>query len=192
MRLIVGLGNPDEKYLRTRHNIGFHAVEKVAEYFKASGWKKQKDGLVADFLYNGQKVLLFKPMKYMNLSGRALRSILDFYQIDMTDVLVLCDDVYLAPGVLRIRQGGGNGGHNGIKSIEDHLASSSFARIRVGVGVYDQDPQTRENQPALEKYVLEKISDSEHKKVEAVLDKAMPELVNWLEQGKVQEVTVYC
>ena len=192
MRLIVGLGNPDEKYLRTRHNIGFYGVEKLAEYLSANNWKKQKDGLAAEVLVNGQKNLLYKPMLYMNLSGKSLRSIADYYHIEVADILVMCDDVYLAPGVARIRGGGGNGGHNGLKSIEEHLKSSSYARLRIGVGVYDQEPSTRENQPRLEKYVLEKISVQDLEKIDQVIDKAVPELVNWLEQGTVEDKTLHC
>ena len=132
--LIVGLGNPGEKYENTRHNVGFQVVDTLAERQNAPIQKLKFKALTNLLTISGEKVLVMKPVTYMNLSGEAVRPAADFYKIPPERVLVISDDTALAAGRLRIRQKGSAGGHNGLKSIIQHLGSDQFPRIRVGVG----------------------------------------------------------
>ena len=132
--LIVGLGNPGEKYENTRHNVGFQVVDTLAERQNAPIQKLKFKALTNLLTISWEKVLVMKPVTYMNLSGEAVRPAADFYKIPPERVLVISDDTALAAGRLRIRQKGSAGGHNGLKSIIQHLGSDQFPRIRVGVG----------------------------------------------------------
>ena len=132
--LIVGLGNPGEKYENTRHNVGFQVVDTLAERQNAPIQKLKFKALTNQFTISGEKVLVMKPVTYMNLSGEAVRPAADFYKIPPDHVLVISDDTALAVGRLRIRKGGSAGGHNGLKSIIQHLGTDQFPRLRVGVG----------------------------------------------------------
>lgn len=132
--LIVGLGNPDKKYLNTRHNAGFIAVDAIAKELGVSIDRKKFDALVADTELGGERVLLMKPQTYMNLSGVAVEKAASFYKIPPEHVIVLFDDISLEPGKVRIRRKGNHGGHNGIRSIVDYLQSDAFPRVKIGVG----------------------------------------------------------
>ncbi len=132
--LVVGLGNPDKKYLRTRHNAGFIAVDEIADSLGVSVDKKKFDALVADVTLGGERVLLMKPQTYMNLSGVAVEKAASFYKIPPENVIVLFDDISLDVGRVRIRRKGSHGGHNGIRSIVDYLQSENFPRVKIGVG----------------------------------------------------------
>ncbi len=134
MYLIAGLGNPEAKYDKTRHNIGFRLVEALADRHGISIDNKQHKGLIGKGTINGQKVILVKPLTYMNLSGECIRAAADYYKIDIEDVIILFDDISLDVGKLRIRKKGSAGGHNGIKSIIAHLGSDNFPRLKFGVG----------------------------------------------------------
>lgn len=131
--LLVGLGNPGEKYEYTRHNVGWMVADEVAERCNAP-IQRLKFKALTNVLTIGEKVLIMKPVTYMNLSGEAVRPAADFYRIAPDHVLVVSDDVALPPGRLRIRRGGSAGGHNGLKNIIQHLGTDQFPRIRVGVG----------------------------------------------------------
>ena len=132
--LIVGLGNPGEKYENTRHNVGFQVVDTLAERQNAPIQKLKFKALTNLLTISGEKVLVMKPVTYMNLSGEAVRPASDFYKLPPERILVISDDVALAAGRLRIRAKGSAGGHNGLKSIIQHLGTDQFPRIRVGVG----------------------------------------------------------
>ena len=132
--LIVGLGNPGEKYENTRHNVGFQVVDTLAERQNAPIQKLKFKALTNLLTISGEKVLVMKPVTYMNLSGEAVRPAADFYKLPPERILVISDDVALAAGRLRIRAKGSAGGHNGLKSIIQHLGTDQFPRIRVGVG----------------------------------------------------------
>lgn len=135
MYIIVGLGNPTGKYKGTRHNIGFEVIDLLAGRHSISMDTGKHKSLLGKGVINGHKVLLVKPMTFMNLSGEAIRSLVDYYKIDVeSQLLVIFDDISLEPGVLRVRQKGSAGGHNGIKSIIAHLGTQNFPRIKVGVG----------------------------------------------------------
>jgi peptidyl-tRNA hydrolase, PTH1 family len=134
-RLIVGLGNPGAKYDRTRHNIGFDLIDKLAKRWQIPvSDQKRFQGLVGEGWVNRQKIVLLKPQTFMNLSGQSVRSVLDWYKLAPTEVLVLYDDLDLPLGKLRIRLSGSAGGHNGMKSIISHLGTPTFPRLRMGIG----------------------------------------------------------
>lgn len=134
MKCIVGLGNPGKKYDKTRHNAGFMVLDEWAERNNWSFSQKKFNGLYTMERIDGEKVVLLKPQTYMNLSGESLRPLMDYYDLDVEDILVIYDDLDLPPGKIRLRKKGGHGGHNGIRSIIDHLGTKEFKRLRVGVG----------------------------------------------------------
>ena len=134
MFLIVGLGNPGKEYEDTRHNIGFKVVDNIAKKYNIEINRQKFKGTYGEGFIEGEKVILLKPSTYMNLSGESVREVVNFYNIDNDDILVIYDDISLEIGSLRIREKGSAGGHNGIKSIIAHLSSEVFSRIKVGVG----------------------------------------------------------
>lgn len=132
--LIVGLGNPGEKYENTRHNVGFQVVDELAERQNAPVQKLKFKALTNLLTISGERVLVMKPVTYMNLSGEAVRPAMDFYKIPADHVLVIYDDVSLPVGKIRVRPSGSAGGHNGIKNIIAHLGTQDFPRIKIGTG----------------------------------------------------------
>lgn len=135
MYIIAGLGNPGSKYAHTRHNAGFESIERLADKYRIDISTKKFQALCGSGVIEGQKVLLLKPQTYMNLSGESLRAACDFYKIDPEEeLIVLYDDISLEPGQLRIRKKGSAGGHNGMKSIIQHLGTQIFKRVKIGVG----------------------------------------------------------
>lgn len=135
MFIIAGLGNPDEKYQGTRHNVGFDVVDRLAEKYQIAVDTKKHRALIGKGVIEGQKVLLVKPQTYMNLSGESIRSLVEYYKIDPEEeLLVIYDDISLEVGQLRIRRKGSAGGHNGIKNMIAQLGTDTFQRIKVGVG----------------------------------------------------------
>lgn len=135
MYLIVGLGNPTKKYEHTRHNIGFDVIDHLADQYNISMNTKKFKGICGTGTIEGMKVLLLKPQTFMNLSGISVREAAGYYKLDFTqELIVIYDDIDLAPGNLRIRKKGSAGGHNGIKDIIAHLGTQEFLRIRVGAG----------------------------------------------------------
>ena len=134
MFLIVGLGNPGKEYEDTRHNIGFKVVDNIAKEYNIEINRQKFKGTYGEGFIDGEKVMLLKPTTYMNLSGESVREVMEFYNLDNKDILVIYDDISLEVGTLRIREKGSAGGHNGIKSIIAHLGSDVFSRIKVGVG----------------------------------------------------------
>lgn len=135
MYIIVGLGNPERKYAGTRHNIGFSAITALCDAYNISLDLKKHKALCGRGYIEGQKVLLAEPQTYMNLSGESIHELVDYYKIDPeSELIVIYDDINLAPGKLRIREKGSAGGHNGIKNIIAHLGTQNFNRIRIGVG----------------------------------------------------------
>ena len=135
MYLIVGLGNPTAKYEKTRHNAGFDVIDAIADKYGIELNLRKGKAFCGTGYIEGQKVMLAKPQTYMNLSGESIRELVDFYKIDETsELIIIYDDISLNPGQLRIRLKGSAGGHNGIKSIIQHLGCQEFLRIKVGVG----------------------------------------------------------
>ena len=134
MVLIIGLGNPGSKYAGTRHNIGFSAVTALADAYGIDMKTKECKGVTGTGVIEGVKVKLVQPQTFMNLSGECVRALTDFYKVPLEDILVICDEISLPPGKIRIRPKGSAGGHNGMKSIIAQLGTSVFPRLRIGVG----------------------------------------------------------
>ena len=166
MKLIIGLGNPGPRYVFTRHNVGFLYVDRIVERFK---FKKEKNTKLYESFsgeFEGEKVILAKPMTFMNLSGVAVRDLLVSYSLNPEDLLIVYDDIWLDLGKLRIRKKGSAGGHNGLKSIIGSINTEIFERIRIGVGPL-------ENGEDLIEYVLGEFSDEELKIIWKVIDKSV-------------------
>lgn len=155
MYLIVGLGNPGSQYSMTRHNIGFHVIDYIADQQQVKLNKLKFKGLYGEGRIGAEKVYLLKPQTYMNLSGESVREFCDFYKLPPENIIVIYDDVSLKPGQLRIRPKGSDGGHNGIKSIIYQLRTDVFPRIKIGVGA----PPNKEYD--LADYVLGKFQKDE-------------------------------
>lgn len=132
MKLIVGLGNPDKEYLNTFHNLGFMSVDKAADKLNVEFSKQKCRALIAETKIGMEKVILAKPLTYMNLSGESVRELISFYKIDISDLLVIYDDYDLKKGVIRIRKEGSAGTHNGMRNIVKELSSEKFKRVRIG------------------------------------------------------------
>lgn len=130
MKLVIGLGNPGKEYDSTRHNVGFMCVD---NYVNNNEWKEKFNALYQQIIINGEKVLFVKPLTYMNLSGQAVRSFVDYFKINMADILVIQDDLDLELGKIKIKINSSAGGHNGIKSIINELGTDSFARLKIGI-----------------------------------------------------------
>lgn len=133
MKLFVGLGNPGAKYAGNRHNIGFMALDRIAADHGFSPWKKGFQGQTCEGRLGGEKVVLLKPETFMNLSGQSVQAAVTFYKLQLADVTVFHDELDLAPGKLRVKQGGGHAGHNGLRSIHQHLGEA-YGRVRLGIG----------------------------------------------------------
>jgi PTH1 family peptidyl-tRNA hydrolase len=175
--LIVGLGNPGADYARTRHNVGFLVVERLAERWKAT-WRSEKKfhALVARAECGERRVLLCRPQTYMNASGEAVAAVKEFFRIALLRTLVVVDDADLPLGQLRLRPGGSSGGHHGLESIEQHLGSREYPRLRVGIG---RQQGARE----ITGHVLSKFSLTETELVDRVLTVAADQAQTWLEAG---------
>ncbi|MDD6467438.1 MAG: aminoacyl-tRNA hydrolase [Erysipelotrichaceae bacterium] len=163
MKLIIGLGNPEAKYDGTRHNTGFMVMDRIAKQCQVNIDQKKFKALVSLTNIRGEKVLLMKPLTYMNLSGEAIQMAMHFYQIDPSDICVIYDDMDLPCGQLRLREKGSAGGHNGMKSIISHIGTDVFPRIRVGI---DHSPYDTID------YVLGRFSSEQMKLMESSLDRA--------------------
>ncbi len=166
MKLIVGLGNPDLKYKNTFHNLGFMAIDKVAELSGAQFNKEKCRAKVAEFKAGGEKIILAKPLTYMNLSGESVRELLSFYKIDVSSLLVIYDDYDLPKGEIRIRENGSAGTHNGMKNIVQQIGSTNFPRIRIG---FKQDGEFKI--PLID-YVLSGIKDDDKPLFSKAIDTA--------------------
>jgi PTH1 family peptidyl-tRNA hydrolase len=139
MKIVVGLGNPGRNYVGTRHNVGFAVVDSLGSASSVSRFQSRFQAQVAEFMEGAEKVLLLKPETFMNLSGRSVRQAMDFYNLPHTDLLVVCDDINLPLGKLRVRARGTHGGHNGLRDIQNHLGTTDYARLRIGVGAPKPD-----------------------------------------------------
>ena len=175
--LLVCLGNPGDKYENTRHNVGFMVADEIAERQKKPIQKLKFKALTNLFTISGEKVLVMKPITYMNLSGEAVRPAADFYKISPDHILVVSDDTALAVGRLRIRLKGSAGGHNGLKSIIQHLGTDQFPRLRVGVG---EKPHPDYD---LADWVLGKFQGEDKKAIDAAVKRAADAVECILSEG---------
>lgn len=132
--LIVGLGNPGDEYARNRHNVGFMVVDAIAEQFAFPPFKRKFKGMMVEGKIDGRKVILLKPETFMNLSGGSVAELAAYYKINTARIIVVHDELDLPPGKLRVKVGGGAAGHNGLKSLDQHLSDQNYKRIRIGIG----------------------------------------------------------
>ena len=134
MKLIIGLGNPGPEYLNSRHNLGFMVLDSLHAYYKFENWKSKFDGMYASKRFGSEKIILVKPQTYMNLSGCCVAKFQQFFKVNDDDIFVIYDDIDLDFGNKKLKQGGGDGGHKGVRSISQHLGTKNFNRIRIGIG----------------------------------------------------------
>ncbi len=175
MKMIVGIGNPGREYADTRHNVGFMVVDRLAAVHSVRGWRDRFQARTAEANLAGARVLLMKPMTYMNESGVAVRAAAQWRDTPCDDVMVVCDDFNLPLGRLRVRGGGSSGGHNGLASIAAHLGSDAFPRMRIGIG---------ETEPGgARDFVLSGFLPEERPVVVETIDRAVSALETWLEAG---------
>lgn len=178
MHLIVGLGNPGRAYAETRHNCGFMAVERFAVR-RGARWKDEArfQARVCRTEWDGRLVCLCEPVTFMNLSGAAVQAVVGFYKVPVTDLLVVVDDADLPVGAVRMRPGGGSGGHHGLESIEQHLSTRDYARLRIGIG--RREPEQRQ----ITGHVLGRFEASEKSLLDAALDRACDQMQRWITAG---------
>jgi PTH1 family peptidyl-tRNA hydrolase len=174
--LIIGLGNPGKEYERTRHNMGYFVADELARRWTLSFGRSERRARVADGMIRDRRVLLAKPQTYMNLSGEAVRSLVDFYKIELNEIIVISDDLDIPLGTLRVRAGGGHGGQNGVRSIIQHLGTQNFARVRLGIG----RPPGR---MAPADYVLRPFAGDDAILAAQVVDRAADAVETWLQVG---------
>jgi peptidyl-tRNA hydrolase, PTH1 family len=177
LHLIVGLGNPGAEYAKTRHNAGFLLVETLAAKWKVD-WANERKfrARIAKAGRDGKRILLCQPQTFMNTSGETVGALKDFYQLPLGHLLVAADDADLPLGTIRLRPDGSNGGHHGLESIEQHLASRGFARLKMGIG---RSNGSRE----ITNHVLGKFDSGENELLEKVLDRAAGQIECWLDAG---------
>lgn len=173
--LIVGLGNPGREYKNNRHNIGFMAVDALAQAYQTSFGKVQNKALITDFRLDGKKVVLVKPQTYMNGSGEAVGPLAHFYKVEPSQLLVIYDELDLPFGTVRVREKGSSGGHNGMKSLIAHLGDT-FPRLRLGIG----RPPGKMSPPA---YVLQDFGREEEPVVQELLDTAVKVAETFIKEG---------
>jgi PTH1 family peptidyl-tRNA hydrolase len=176
MKLVVGLGNPGPKYDGTRHNIGYAVVDYLAAAPGVGRWRSRFESQVTEMVEGTEQVLLMKPETFMNLSGRAVRAALDFYKLDVKDVLVVCDDIALPLGKLRVRARGSDGGQKGLRSVQESLGTSEYGRLRIGVG------SPGEHWDAAD-YVLSRFKPAERAAVQDAIAQAAQAVLVWVRQG---------
>jgi len=174
MYVIVGLGNPGKKYENTKHNVGFWVIDALSDKMGISLDKKSLSSHHGTGTYQGRKVLLAKPQTYMNLSGEAVIQIINYYD-NLEGLLIIHDDLDLAEGALRFKEGGGLAGHNGLKSIAQHLHSNDFDRLRIGIG--------RPEQQKVVNYVLEPFSKEKKELLDTAIKESVPAIETWLDDG---------
>jgi len=189
MKLVVGLGNPGQQYVGTRHNVGFEVIDQLAARL---GWigkpqqfdslsKMKFDGLALDGVLNrsagaDEKLVLLKPLTFMNLSGRAVQAAMAFFQATPADIVIVLDDLALPCGRIRLRSGGSSGGHNGLKDIERVLGTDQYPRLRIGI---DPTPP----RVAGKDYVLGKFTTEQRSRLDPAIDRACAAIVTWIDKG---------
>jgi PTH1 family peptidyl-tRNA hydrolase len=183
-QLIVGLGNPESKYYKTRHNVGFTVLDQVALSWQFS-WQENRrfQGMIAEgFAPNRQKIHLLKPLTYMNLSGQSVRSVLNWHKYSENSLLIVYDDMDLPLGRIRLRLGGSAGGHNGMKSIISHVGTEEFPRLRIGIGKGSREAVS---------HVLGRFSEEETQIVSKVLMESVKCIETSISQGVEKAMNLY-
>lgn len=169
MKLIVGLGNKGKEYERTRHNAGFMAIDEIIKNYNLTFDKEKFDGLYCDLKIQNEKIIFLKPQKYMNLSGEVIKKFVDFYKVEIDDILIINDDLDLPLGKIKIKSKGSSGGHNGLKNIEKCLGTKEYKRLKIGIS-------NNKNVNTID-YVIGKMPLDEHLKLMETI-KLMPDIFN--------------
>ncbi len=176
MYLIVGLGNPEPEYSRTRHNMGFDVINKISEEQEIELSRTKFNGIYGSGIIEEQKVILVKPQTFMNLSGQCIKPFIDFYKIPVENVLVIYDDMDVDIGTIKIRKKGGPGTHNGAKSVVHELVSEDFPRIRVGIGRPTSEYEAID-------YVIGPLEDETYEQLKKGIEKAAIATIEYLKNG---------
>lgn len=173
MKLIVGLGNPGKEYEKTRHNVGFMMLDEISQHFNTNFNKHKFNGIYTEIVYKGEKIILLKPQKFMNLSGEVISEFVKYFKINIDDILIIYDDMDIECGKIKIKSQGSNAGHNGLKNIEQHLNSKNYKRIKIGI--------SRNNIINTKNYVVGKMSDEEFEKIMEIKNIIPNIIVDYLE-----------
>ena len=176
MYLIVGLGNPEPEYSKTRHNMGFDVINKLSNKYEINVNKSKWKGLVGTGIIENEKVILLKPQTFMNLSGESIREVMDFYNLENKDIIIIYDDMDIEKGEIKVRNTGGPGSHNGMKSVIENLPNNRFKRVRVGIG-------KPENKSDMINYVIGKVSDEEQEILDKGTEKAKEAVIEIVKNG---------
>lgn len=176
MYIIIGLGNPEKDYSNTRHNMGFQVINKLAKEYEIEVSKSKFKGLYGTGVIEGEKVILLKPQTYMNLSGESVKEILQFYKIDVEQIILIYDDIDIEPGAIKVRKTGGPGTHNGMKSVVHELNTQNFKRVRVGIGM-------PEDKGDLIEYVIGAIPEEDKELLEKGTELAKEAVVEIIKSG---------
>ena len=177
MKIFVGLGNPTAEYAAIKHNVGFMLADKLAEKISATYWREKFNALVAESFFDGEKILIVKPQTFMNLSGEAVGSLMNFYKLGAEDLTVAHDDMDLPLGMIRLRPKGSGGGHHGVESIIQHLGGEkNFPRVRIGVG---RPPKNW----TVNHHVLSPFTAEDAQKISAALDELVPAVLCIFKEG---------
>lgn len=176
MKIFVGLGNPTPEYAATKHNVGFMLADRLADKLSADNWREKFNAFVAESFFDGEKVLIVKPQTFMNLSGEAVAPIVNFYKIDVENLVVAHDDMDLPLGMIRLRPKGSGGGHHGVESIIQHLGTQNFPRIRIGVG---RPPKNW----TVNHHVLSPFTQDDADKISAAIEELVPAVLCIFSEG---------
>ena len=178
MKLIIGLGNPGPEYLNSRHNLGFMVLDSLHAYYKFENWKSKFDGTYASKRFGSEKIILVKPQTYMNLSGFCVAKFKQFFKVDDGDIFVIYDDIDLGFGNKKLKQGGGDAGHKGVRSISQHLGTKNFNRIRIGIG----RPKEKKD---VSSFVLSNFSTTEMDSAQALIKNLCEDFENIIKKIQV-------
>lgn len=183
VKLIAGLGNPGKEYERTRHNVGFDVIDILSRELGVEIRQKKFNSLFGTAEYAGKKLILLKPQTYMNLSGQAVATVSGFYKLSKEDIMVVTDDMSLAPGTIRIRAKGSAGGHNGLSDIIKKIGGNDFPRLRIGIG--------KSTSPAWKNYVLGKPDKKDRVLIDAAYERSVKAVFCWIKNGIDRAMTNY-
>lgn len=177
MKIFVGLGNPTKEYATTKHNVGFMLADKIAAELNAGSWRENFKALIAESFLDGEKILIVKPQTFMNLSGESVVPIVDFYKVDVKNLIVAHDDMDLPVGKIRLRPSGSGGGHRGVASIIQNFGGiKNFPRVRIGIG---RPPENW----SVNSHVLSQFNDDDAKKISAAIDELVPAVLCIFREG---------
>ena len=184
MYIIVGLGNPEPEYSNTRHNMGFDTINKIAKKYNIEFSKTKFKGIYGTGTIEGEKVILLKPQTFMNLSGKSIKEIIDFYKLNTNNLIIIFDDIDIEPGIIKLRKTGGPGTHNGMKSVIKEIGTEKFPRVRVGIG-------KPEHKGDLINYVIGKISEENRVILDKSTDLARDAVIEIIKNGMDKAMNLF-